>query len=88
MQRQPTHLNTQRKQYIQDIPSATPKLTYADVVATRPAAVGGYTTSSNEEATGQQNTRPPPSRIEHSVQTVRPQRNRQPPARYGNYITH
>ena len=91
IQRESTNLNSPRKQSDKDSLPPTPKPTYADVVATRPAAVGGYTTSSNEPQTEVMrplSTCPPPSSNEHSVETARPQRNRQPPARYGNYITH
>ena len=54
--------------------TSTSKLTYAEVVANQQEiqSTGGYTTSSDEL----------------SIVIERPQRNRQPPVCYGNYITH
>ena len=99
-EKEPTNSNqtsppgTPRKQphFNQNAPPVppVPKPTYADVVATRPAAPGGYTTSSDEppmEARRSQSAHQP-SNNEYSVETSRPQRNCQPPVRYGNYITH
>ena len=56
------------------------KPTYADVVANKDSQAvlspGGYTTSG-------------PSRLDDlNTQSGRPQRTRQPPVRYGNYVTH
>ena len=55
--------------------TSTSELTYAEVVANQQdtRSVGGYTTSSDEQP---------------SIGTERPQRNRHPPVRYGNYYTH
>jgi transposase InsO family protein len=87
-EREPTQTSppaTPMKQNRSTLPvPPTPKPTYADVVATRPAAPGGYTTSSNEIST-ESISQPPDN--EYSA-VSRPQRNRQPPARYGSYVTH
>lgn len=80
--------NTQQKEPVaqnNQLPPAKP--TYADVVSNRLAAApGGYTSSSDELPRARPDQQP--VQQEQDIGTTRPQRNRQPPSRYGQWINH
>ena len=73
---------TQHKELVTQNNQLPAKPTYADIVSNR--ATGGYTTSSDELP------RPDPQPIqqEQAVGNTRPQRTRQPPNRYGQWVNH
>ena len=66
----------------------SPQPTYAEVVATRLATVGGYTCSSDELLRPEPQSIHQPLDNHQATVTVRPQWNRQPPTWYGEFVSH
>ena len=66
----------------------SPQPTYAEVVATHPATVGGYTCSSDELLRPETQPIHQPLDNHQATVTVRTQRNHQLPTQYGDFVSH
>ena len=75
--------NPQQKVVSTQNQQSPPKSSYADVVSNCSTTVGGYTCSSEELLRPE----PQPAQQEQAT-TTWPQRNRRPPAQYGDLISH